>query len=72
MHTMRLWSHRVLAVALSAVALAPVAVRAALPELIKREVFLGDPVKSQPRIAPIFYGRAKPFAPVEGTSAEVR
>lgn len=53
MHTMRRWSHRILAVALSAVALAPVAVRAALPELIKREVFLGNPVKSQPRIAPL-------------------
>ena len=42
-----------LALVLLGLALAPAAGRAALPELIPREVFLGNPVKSQPRLTPL-------------------
>jgi dipeptidyl aminopeptidase/acylaminoacyl peptidase len=52
MTTPRRTPRLVWALVLAATALAPGAARAALPELIGRDVFLGNPVKNQPRIAP--------------------
>ena len=52
MKTKHRWSRFALVVVASLIAIAPVQSLAALPELISREIFLGNPVKSQPRLSP--------------------
>ncbi len=52
MKTPRRWTRLAFVLAVSLLALAPPQVRAALPPLVKREIFLGNPVKSQPRLSP--------------------
>ncbi len=52
MKTAHRWTRSALVLVASLIAIAPAQVRAALPELIKREIFLGNPVKSQPRLSP--------------------
>ena len=52
MKTPRRWTRTTLVMAVSLLAIAPLPARAALPPLVKREIFLGNPERSQPRLSP--------------------